>query len=92
MEPYIHVPRGAQTRTLQARSYPHMDLEEAECAPRERMRFREIGSDWEDPCAWSKRPYVRPVAKLASKYYSEGDEGDELQRRLRAALAVHSSN
>lgn len=92
MEPYIHVPRGAHARTLQAKSYPHMDLEEAECVPRERVRFREIGPDWEDPCPWYKKSTSRPVAELAFKYRAEGDEGDDLQRRLQAALAVHSSD
>lgn len=96
LEPYIHVSRGTQTQVRQTRSYPnkitHMDLEEIEYTPRERIRFRDIGPEWEDPCPWYKKSYVRPRAELISKYHQEEDEGEEITRRLRAALAVHSSD
>jgi hypothetical protein len=98
LEPYIHVPRGTQTQELQARSYPHkithMNLEDTKykSPPRERIRFRDIGPEWEDPCPWYKRDLARPRAGLITKRRDEEDEGDELARRLHAALAVHSSD
>lgn len=97
LEPYIHIPRGIQqTQSHQTRSYPrkitHMDLEETEYVPKERIRFREIGPDWEDPCPWYKKDYARPCAELITKYHASDDEGEELSRRLRAALSVHSSD
>lgn len=97
MEPYIHIPRGTpQQSRPSARSYPHkiihMDLEETEYVPQERIRFRDIGPEWEDPCPWYKKDYVRPRAELITKYHVEEDEGEELARRLQAVLAIHSSD
>jgi hypothetical protein len=98
LEPYIHVPRGMQTQVLQARSYPHkithavLEDTKYEPTPRERIRFRDIGPEWEDPCPWYKRDFAQPRAKLIVKYHQKEDEEDNFQRRLRAALAVHSSD
>lgn len=107
LEPYVHIPREAvhfssskaiQSRVLQARSYPnkitHLHLEEEPETPKERIRFRDIGPEWEDPSPWYKGGIKKPKAFLSSKapQWEEEDETDELTRRLQAAMAIHSSD